>query len=343
MANGVVRISDVIVPQIFTPYVQNLTMEKSALVQSGAVAVDAAISQLLSGGGLTFNVPAFKDLDNDAENVSTDDPGQTAAPKKIGTLQEIAVRMNRNQAWSSMDLTAQLAGADPMEAIANRVAAYWTRRLQAAFIATMSGIFADNAAAPTGGDTHLINDLTRDVKGVSFTLGTTNFTAENFIDAVTTMGDAMGELSLIAVHSIVYSRMQKNNLIDFIPDATGQVNIPTFLGRRVVIDDAMPSNTGVYESWLFGGSVVRFGSASPEVPTEVKREALTGNGSGQDILINRVQWGMHPTGHQYIGTPANGGPDNTATANNLAAAGSWRRVYPERKQIKIARLITREF
>ena len=31
-----------------------------------------------------------------------------------------------------------------------------------------------------------------------------------------------------------------------------------------------------------------------------------------------------------------------AVANNLANAGSWRRVFTERKQIKIARLITRE-
>nr|DAS50813.1 MAG TPA: major capsid protein [Caudoviricetes sp.] len=31
------------------------------------------------------------------------------------------------------------------------------------------------------------------------------------------------------------------------------------------------------------------------------------------------------------------------TVVNLAHAGSWKRVFPERKQIKIARLITREF
>jgi hypothetical protein len=43
--------------------------------------------------------------------------------------------------------------------------------------------------------------------------------------------------------------MQKNNLIDFIPDAEGHINIPTFLGRRVIVDDGMPNpshpDTGV--------------------------------------------------------------------------------------------------
>jgi len=54
--------------------------------------------------------------------------------------------MNRNNSWSSTDLAAVLAGVDPMNAIATRVAAYWTRRLQAAFIATWNGIIADNVA-----------------------------------------------------------------------------------------------------------------------------------------------------------------------------------------------------
>ncbi len=53
-------------------------------------------------------------------------------------------------------------------------------------------------------------------------------------------------------------------------------------------------------------------------------------------------WALHMTGHSYVGTPANGGPSNAATTNNLNDAASWNRVYQERKQIKFARLITRE-
>jgi len=81
---------------------------------------------------------------------------------------------------------------------------------------------------------------------------------------------------------------------------------------------------------------------SPSVPTEVDRVPAAGDGGGQDVLHNRVEWTLHPTGHAYIGTAPNGGPSNAATANNLAAAASWSRVWSERKQIKIARLITRE-
>lgn len=341
MASGTTRLSDVVTPAIFGPYVQQETEQKARLIQSGAIARDARLDEVLGGGGLTFNEPSFKDLDNDADNIASDDPATDSTPLKIGASTEIQVRLSRNASWSSMDLTADLAGADPMGSIANRVSTYWARRLQAAFVATMTGVFADNTAAPAGSE-HVAGDMTYDIKGGSFVNGVTNFSAEAFIDAALTMGDSMGQLTMVMVHSVVFARMQKNNLIDFIPDARGEINIPTFLGREVIVDDSLPVSTGIYESWLFGAGAVRMGAGSPKVPVEVERKPSGGNGAGREILYNRTEWILHPVGKAYVGTAAVGGPSNAATSHNLAAAGSWQRVYPERKQIRIARLITRE-
>lgn len=347
-AGPTTRISDVVVPQIFTPYAQQITEQKSRLIQSGAAVRDPFIDNLLAGGGLTFNVPSWKDLDDDAERVSTDTipaeyTGGTADPDpfKIGTATEVAVRLSRNQSWSSTDLTAVLAGADPMDAIGSRVGEYWARRMQAAFVATMAGLFADNDAAPTGTE-HVQGDLTNNVSGGGYVAGVTDFTAEAFLDAALTMGDSQDDLTMVMVHSVVYNRMQKNNLIDFIPDASGQVTIPTFLGHEVIVDDGLPASAGVYQTWLFGPGAIRLGVGSPAVPTEVERHAGAGNGGGAETLYNRVEWCMHPRGHRYAGTAPNGGPSNASTSNNLANAASWARVFSERKQIKIARLITRE-
>jgi hypothetical protein len=134
-AGPITQISDVVVPSIFSPYVQQLTEEKARLIQSGAVVRDPYIDNLLAGGGLTFNVPSFKDLaSSDAERVSTDSvPFKYSAgvadpdPFKTGTGTEIAVRLNRNASWSSADLASVLAGVDPMASVADRVAYYWTR------------------------------------------------------------------------------------------------------------------------------------------------------------------------------------------------------------------------
>lgn len=341
-AGPITQISDVVVPEIFTSYIQQLTEEKSRIIQSGIMTVDDAITSLLAGGGLTFNVPSYKDLDNDEERVSTDTAvddftGGTARPdpNKIGTATEVAVRLSRNNSWSSADLTSTLAGSDPMAAIANRVSDYWARRLQAACVATVNGVVADNTTNDSG-------DYTNDVSGSVFADGVTNFTTESFIDTALTLGDSMDKVTSMVVHSVVFARMQKNNLIDFIPDARGEVSIPTFLGRQVIIDDGVPFSGSVYETWLFGSGFLRYGRGIPKVPTEIEREAGGGNGGGQEILYNRVEWAIHPQGHAYTGTAPNGGPSNAATTNNLADAGSWNRVYTERKQIPFARMVTRE-
>ena len=55
---AVTKIADVVVPQIFTPYKQQITEQKSALIQSGVVVRDPALDTMLAGGGLTFNTPA---------------------------------------------------------------------------------------------------------------------------------------------------------------------------------------------------------------------------------------------------------------------------------------------
>lgn len=340
---AITQISDVIVPSIFTPYVQQVTEEKTRLIQAGVLVRDGAIDAMLAGGGLTFNVPSWKDLANDAENVSSDEAAGSndATAKKTATSQEIAVRLSRNQVWSSADLSAALAGSDPMRSIADRVANYWAQRMQANFVAAMTGLFADNAAAPSGSE-HVQNDMTVDISGAAYSAGLTDFSAEAFIDAVTTMGDSQEQLGVIMVHSVVYARMLKNDLIDFAPDSQATGRIPTFLGRAVIVDDHLPVAAGVYDSWIFGAGSVRLGVGAPRIPTEVDRKPEAGLGGGEERLFSRVQWCIHPIGNKYAGTAASGGPSVAATSNNLAHAGSWQRVWPERKQIKIARLITRE-
>jgi hypothetical protein len=345
-AAGVTRIADLIVPQIFTPTVQNLTTQNSRLVQSGAVTVDGELSNLLDGGGLTFSQGGFRDLDDDEENISNDDPTDLSTPNKIGTLTEIQVRLSRNNSWSSMDLAADLTGVDPMNAIANRVGAYWARRLQAAFIAEITGIFADNALAPAGGDTHTQNDLTHSISEAGatpgdFEEGVTNIGGAPFISAFATMGDMMDELSLVMMHSVPFTRLLTDGLIVYgvNPRDPGSAQIPMYLGREVIVDDKVPNAGGVFQTFLFGRDAFRMGRGSPKVPTEVARVAAAGNGSGQEVLHSRVEWVIHPVGHAYIGVTPAGGPSNA----DLAAAASWRRVFPERKQIRIARLVTREY
>lgn len=330
-----VRLSDVIVPEVFNPYVLQQTKELSAFVQSGVVVESGLLNQFLFGGGITTNVPSLNDIPNDDAYISSDDPGVSSTPRKIGSSQEVAVRLSRNNSWSSMDLVAALAGTDPMMAIASRVAAYWVRQQQRCVLAILAGLIGDNIA----------NDAGDYVRDISITTGTPTaanlFTASAFLEAMQTMGDAAEDLSAVAVHSVVYRRMQLLNLIDFIPNSRGEINIPTFLGRRVIVDDALVTATAtpglfVYHTYLFAAGAIQAGMGAPKVPTETDRLPAAGNGGGQEVLYSRVEWCYHPTGHAYIGAAAGGGPSNAI----LGAAASWNRVYPERKMIPVAVLRT---
>jgi hypothetical protein len=332
-----------------------MTEQKTALVDSGVVVRDPALDAFLAGGGTTFNAPSWRDIDDDsnilADRVSSDDPVVVAVPNKIQTNQELAVRLSRNNSWKTMDLVAALAGDDPSSAIANRVAAYWRRRLQAVFVGTWTGIFADNAQVtpnddPRAGITNNAaqDDLTVDISGV-FTPGVTDFSAEAFIDAITTAGDSQGDFVAVMMHSIVFSKAQKNNLIDFVPDSTNAdaADIATFLGRRVIVDDSMPNAAGVFDTWIFGAQASRWGVGNPKVPAEVDREPAEGNGGGSESLFSRIEWSMHPVGYRFLsGSVANsdGGPTNPELADGV---NNWARTFPERKQIKAARLVTTEF
>lgn len=339
-------LSEIIVPEVFSPYVLKLTEEKAKFVASGILARSAELDLFLAGGGNTLNKPTWKDLDNTAEKVANASAagvlagGAGLAPIAIDSYNEIAVRLVRTQQWGAMKLAADLAGSDPMNAIASRVSAYEARQLQLAVLDTLEGIFADNDLAPDGGsgDTHTQFDLTFDASGVGFVAGVTNFTAENLFDAAQTAGDSQEDFKILAVHSAVYSRMRKNNLIDFIQDSVTGASLSTFQGMQVVYDDGMPRSGNVYHSYLFAPGALELGWGFPEKATEVAWSPDGGNGYGEEILYRRRAYCVHPMGHAYIGAATGGGPANTV----LDDAASWSRQCPERKQVKIARLITRE-
>jgi hypothetical protein len=134
--------------------------------------------------------------------------------------------------------------------------------------------------------------------------------------------------------------MQKLNLIDFIPDSEGRVSIPTYLGRRVIVDDGLPALTVngnlEYSTYLFGAGAVALGVGSPKVPTAVHREELAGNGGGEEILTNRAELIIHPRGFAWLSASMAGeSPTNT----ELRAAANWDRRF-ERKLVRIAELRT---
>lgn len=310
------KISDVIVPDVFNPYVVERTAEKSALYQSGIIQADAQLNALAQSGGTLLQMPFWSDLTGDDEVLS--DTGSLTAGA-ITASKDIARLHMRGRAWGVNDLAKALSGDDPMGVVGDLVANYWARRMQAALVKTLDGVFA---AASMSGNLHDITAVT----------GADTFTGEHFIDATHKLGDAEDQLTAIMVHSATYSSMRKQNLIDFIPNSQGVYDIPTYMGKRVIVDDGLPIvSTTNYTTYLFGAGAIGYGEGAPPVPTETDRDSL----AGEDYLITRKHFLLHPRGVKW--TEASVAGDSPTNAE-LATAANWTRVY-DNKNIKIVKFL----
>ena len=222
-----------------------------------------------------------------------------------------------------------------MEHIRARVDTYWKRQFQRRLIASCDGILADNVANDSG-------DMVHDVASESIagqSVGT-KWSRANFTSAAFTLGDAFNNTGAIAVHSAVYKQMVDADDIDFIPDSMGKMVIPTFMGKRVIVDDGMTVTAGTtdgfkYTTVLFGEGAFGLGNGAPDVPVEIERSESGGNGGGIGTLWTRKTYLLHPLGFANTGTPTG---DSFSIAE-LKLATTWDRVVA-RKIIPLAFLVT---
>ncbi|QDI90217.1 coat protein [Salicibibacter halophilus] len=307
------RISDVIVPEVFNDYVIQETAQLSALSQSGIISNNPELDALATSGGRLINMPFWEDLDGDDEVLSDEDP---LTPGKITSGRDAAGLLLRGKAWGVNDLAYVLSGDDPAGAIASLVGNYWARRRQKTLISLLKGVF--NAESMQS------NVLDSD----------NGFNAESFIDAVHTLGDAEQRLTAMAVHSNTYASMKKQDLIEFARDSQGNPTIPTYIGRRVIVDDGLPRETDrdedtKYTTYIFGQGAIGLGNGrlNPEYATEVDRDSL----QGEDYLINRQSFILHPRGVRFTASEVDG---EAPTNSELEDPENWRRVY-EPKNVRI--------
>lgn len=335
------RLSDAVIPEVYADYQAENTPEKTAFFESGVVVRNPMLDQKANTGGQEIQIPFWRDLDASVEpNASNDDPADMAAPNKLGSGLQKARISYLNQGYSAADLVVELAGSDPMQRIRNRFGTYWQRQWQRRIIASAVGLLADNEANDDG-------DMVYDgAAGL--------WSRQAFTSAVFTLGDAFGQLSAIAVHSLAYKQMIDADDIDFVPDSQGNLTIPTFMGQRVIVDDSMPATSSgdpatiTTTAVLFGAGAFGYGEGSPEVPEEIERQARAGNGGGVETLWERRTWILHPFGYQFTGDDitnranANGrtGADTTVDEfspllADLRKAANWNRVV-DRKNVPIA-------
>lgn len=321
-------LQDVIVPELFNPYVINRTMELSALVQSKIITNNSEFDALASQAAPTVNMPFFEDLTGESEQIIE---GTDLEDNKITSNKDVAAIIRRAKMWSATDLSAALAGSDPMAAIGTLVAQFWSRDLQKELVALLDGIFGTIPAGEEGtppAETRLASNLL-DISGKSGNAA--NWSGSAFIDAEQLLGDAKAQLTGICMHSATQAYLKKQNLLETV-QPSNDVAFNTYQGKRVIVDDGCPVKNGVYTTYLFGNGAIALGNGNPVgfVPTETDRAKR--KGSGVDYLINRKTMILHPRGiaWQNAVVAKTEGPSR----KEVAEPKNWKPVY-ESKQIRI--------
>ncbi|KRU29318.1 hypothetical protein VT91_09320 [Clostridium sporogenes] len=304
------KITDIIVPEVFNPYVVQETNRLDAFVQSGIIANDPELDVLATSGGIIINMPYWNDLDGDSEELS--DNGSLSV-NKIKAGQDRARLHMRGKAWGVNDLAKALSGDDPMAVIGQKVAKFWVGERSKILFKSLAGI-----------ETTAVSNV-HDISALTGTEAIIN--VGSTLDAKQKLGDNASKLTGMAMHSAVYTQLQKNNEIEFVADSDTKVQIPFYLGYRVIVDDQCPNNDGVYTTYLFGEGAFGLGNGAAPVPTETDRDSL----AGEDVLINRQHFLLHPRGIKWTDAAVSG---KTPTFGEIATADNWNKVY-DTKNIRI--------
>lgn len=215
--------------EIFGAFLDNEPdLVSNAMVQCGALVNDAYIADLIAGGGNVYTMPFYGALaDDNDQNYD----GQTDIQlSTMGATQQTGVVYGRAKGWFADDFVADFTAANPMAAIAARVAKYWQNKKQARFIGIANAVLG-------------ISAMSSHVKTLN-TLGVTTIsdTAQEI------WGEHKGMASMAVMHSAIaqlYEDMERVEYLKYTDPngVTRELPIYQVNGLLAIIDDGVPKGT----------------------------------------------------------------------------------------------------
>lgn len=305
------KVSDIIVPEIFNPYLIQETAEKNAFIKSGIAAPTPGVD--FTRGGRTVTIPMWSDLDDDDE-VLTDANGLTLKAAKA--YEDVAVIHARGWAYGSNDIARLLAGDDPMKAIVQKSASKWSKIMTRILVNTLVG-----AMGCTG-----MKDSVLDKSG-------TELTADMMADGSFLLGDSYDKIHAVAFAAPVLAKLKKLDLIDTVKPSELEPSYFEYMGKRVILDDQIKGDAnGNYPIYFFGEGAISYNENPALASVETERKPQ----EGIDAIYSRRAFTMHPRGIKWVGKPAGQFP----TDEELATTTNWELV-DNRKNVAIAQLIAK--
>ena len=328
------QIADLYNPLTFARRTTEAQLNLNAFIASGIMSNDPALADQAAAGGNIGEMTNYNPMVNSEPNYSTDNPATIATTDKVDSAVMQFRKFYGNRGWSFMSLASMInlqQGQDPVEVMTSQIGQYWANVNQTRVIRSSLGVLADSVANHSGD--MLVSVATDAVGAVT---DAERISADVVLDAKQTLGDHARKLNAISMHSVVKTRLQKQNLIDYIPDARGEVMIPTYLGYRIIEDDEMPAVAGTnritYTCVLFAAGAFGYADVPTDMPSEMERVVGAGNGSGESQIWSRNSGIIQPMGYSFTSASVAG---QSATWAELENASNWTRVH-SRKNVPMA-------
>ena len=331
------RRSDIIIPEIFTGYVEEQTTNQDKFLQSGVVAPLAALNASEDGGDFV-NIPNIKaNLSGDFEVMSD---STSLTPGKITADKQIGVVLHRARAFETRDLATLAAGTDLQAAIGNKLGAYIAHQKQKDLISCLQGAFG---SLNTNTSSSALFNLALDSESGDTPAVLSSRTVSR---ARALLGDQGDKLSVIAMHSNTYYDLEERNALRYIDTSDvrgttttqsggdmsntfGNPVVAEYMGMRVVVSDDIPTtgsgSSTEYGVYFFTPGAVGTGEQSA-LRTETDRDIL----AKSSAVSFDLHYLYHPIGIKWGVTTTN------PTRTQLETASNWSLVY-ETKNVGIVR------
>lgn len=325
-------------PDVFTDYIQEADPVHTSIINSGVLRVAPEISAVLTDKNNVFTVPNYTPLTGDAKNYD----GETDnTPVEVAAAKQTGMAFRRMAAWKDQDFTRELTGADPLGDVARKVAYYQQKNNQKDLLSVIDGVLN-------------VDDMSSHVKDITADNGSdtsatptaeNRLSADTFLDAAQeALGDNFDDLTMVAMHSRVYTNLLKLQLVNNIattPDAYSRgVQFGLLLNKYLVmVDDSLTSGTkdgaATYTTYLLGeGAIATARNVRIDRPNYVDYDPEFKGG------VNKLytKWGMamHPLG---MSLNVNKIAKNSPTRVELGTKANWTKVW-DAKNIKLAKIVS---
>lgn len=269
-------------PQAFGAYINTIPqVSKNELIKSRALSVNSEIKRVfVSQTGTAYAVlPMYGLLGGDVLNY---DGGTTITADTTKTYERGVVVIGRAKAWLEQDFAEDITGgAGFMDNVASQVAEYFDGVDQNTLLSVLEGIFnMQDEEGLAFADCHTL-DISEVDDGCcgSTTLNTA---------VQKTSGDNRSKYTICIMHSAVATNLENLNMLEYLKytDKEGiqrSLNIGTWNGRTVLVDDAMPAEEdengdSLYTTYVLGQGAFDYADVGVNVPYEIYRDPFTNGG-----------------------------------------------------------------